>query len=157
MVWLPSANSVVVPPQAVADPELVARSVHQSSGFKKAKEGEDKVSFRAFEPPREPNGGNKRLRKISVDRCQYLTETRTVTLAWARALARGGKFYGWAIIAARDARGCGSQVLSSPPVDGSNPAHADIVLPVGDIDDDQGRNRRLAELAAASWWLDAPA
>lgn len=158
MIWLPATSPAVVPPKVVANSELVVHSVHQSSGFKKGKEGEeDKVTFRAFDPRRDPNDRNKRVREISVDRCQYLTESQAVALAWVRAPARGGKFYGWAIISAGDARRCETHVLSSPPADQSNPAHADIVLPPGDIDDDPGRNLRLTELAAASWWLDAPA
>jgi hypothetical protein len=157
MIWMPPTGPTVTPPQAVANSELSARSVHQSSGFKKGKEGEeDKVTFRAFEPPRDPNDRSKRVREISVDRCQYLTESQAVTLAWGRAPARGGDFYGWAIISAEDVRGCGAQVVSSPPVDQSNPAHGDIVLPQGDTDDDQGRNLRLAELATASCWQYAP-
>ena len=153
-----STSPAIVPAKVVDDSELVAHSVHQSRGFRKERSGEgEKVRFSAFEPPRDPSDRNKRVRDISVDRCQYLTESKAVELALARAPARGGKFYGWAIISAEDARGRGAQVLSSPPVDESNPSHADIVLPLGDVDDEQGRNVRLTELAAASWWLTAPA
>ena len=158
MVWLPSKSPADAPPEAVADSEPLARSVHQSSGFKKGKGGEeDKVRFRAFEPPRDPGDPDKTVREISVDRCPYVTECQAVALTWGRAPARGGKFYGWAIIVAEDARGCGTQVVSSPPDDQSNPAHSDIVLPEGDVGSVQDRNNRLAELATASCWEDAPA
>jgi hypothetical protein len=158
MVWLPSTNTGVAPPQAVADSEQVARSVHQRSGFKRGKQvGEDdKVTFRAFDPPKDPDDRNKRLREISVDRCRYLTEDQAVELAWERAPARGGEFFGWAVISAEEVRKCKPQVVSSPAVDQDNTAHADIMLPPGDIDDAQVRNRRLTELAAASCWKDGP-
>ena len=152
MIWLPSTNPGVIPPPAVADSELVARSVHQRRGFKRGKQvgEEDKVNFRAFEPPKDPDDRDKRLREISVDRCRYLTEDQAGELAWERAPARGGEFFGWAVISAEEVRKCKSQVVSSPAH--NNPAHADIMLPPGDIDDVQARNRRLTELAAASCW-----
>ena len=157
MVWLPSASAAVSPPNQVADTEFLAHSVHQSSGFKKGKKGEqDKVRFRAFEPPKDSADRHKTVREISVERCEYVTEPRAVALAWARAPARGGKFYGWAIISAGNARLGGAQVVSSPPPDQSNPAHVDIVLPAGDVGNVQNRNKRLIQLAAASCWLDAP-
>ena len=157
MVWLPLASPAASPPNQVADAELLAHSVHQSSGFKKGKgEQKDKVTFKAFEPRKDPADRKKTVRDISSDRCQYLTESRAVELAWERAPARGGKFYGWAVISAGNARACGTDVVSSPPPDQSNPAHADIKLPAGDVANAQDRNKRLAQLAAASCWLDRP-
>ena len=158
MIWLPSTSSAATPPEEVAHSELLARSVHQKNGFRKGKsKGEkDKVTFRAFDPPKHPVDRSKRLREISVDRCQYLTESRAGALARERTLARGGDFFGWATITAEDARKCGTEVVSSPAKDQNNPAHADILLPAGDIDDDQARNSLLLALAAASYWLDAP-
>ena len=157
MLWLPSASLVAAVPGAVADSESLARSVHQSSGYRKGKGGEeDKVRFRAFEPPRDPTDPDKVFPEISLDRSQYVTECQALALAWGRASARGGKFYGWAIIVADEARGCGTQVVSSPLPGGRNPAHAEIVLPPGDVGNVQDRNSRLTELAAASWWYPAP-
>ena len=157
MVWLPSASPVAGVPGAVADSEPLARSVHQSSGYRKGRDGEEsKVGFRAFEPPRDPTDTDKTLPEISLDRCQYVTECQALALAWGRASARGGKFYGWAIIVAEDARGCGTQVVSSPLPDQSNPAHGDIVLPAGDVGSVEDRNSRLTELAAVSCWHPAP-
>lgn len=52
---MPSASLVPAIPVAVADSESLARSVHQSSGYRKGRDGEEvKVRFRAFEPPRDP-------------------------------------------------------------------------------------------------------
>ena len=156
MLWLPSANLAPAVPGAVADSEPLARSVHQSSGYRKGRNGaEDKVRFSAFEPPKDPTDRHKILPEISLDRSQYVTECQALALAWGRAPARGGRFYGWAIIVADDARGCGTQVVSSPLPDGSNPAHAEIVLPPGDVGSVQDRNNRLTKLAAASWWYPA--
>lgn len=157
MVWLPSASPAAGVPAAVADSEPLARSVHQSRGFRKGKVGEpDTVRFSAFEPPRDPFDSDKTLPEISVERSRYLTECQAVALAWVRASARGGKFYGWAIIVADDARRLGTQVVASPLADYSNPAHADVVLPVGDTASAQDRNIRLTQLAAASCWLELP-
>ena len=157
MVWMPSASPVAGVPGAVVDAEPLARSVHQSSGYRKDRDGEGgKVTFRAFEPPRDPTDTDKRLPEISLDRCQYVTECQALALAWGRASARGGKFYGWAIIVAEDARGCGTQVVSSPLPDQGNQAHADIVLAAGDLGSVEDRNSRLTELAAASCWHPAP-
>ena len=158
MIWLPLTSSADTTPEEVAHSELLARSVHQKNGFKrgKSKGEQDKVTLRAFDPPKNPVNRSKRLREISVDRCQYLTESQAVALAWERAPARGGDFFGWATITAEDARKCGTEVVSSPVKEQNNPAHADILLPAGDIDDEQARNGRLLELAAASSWRDTP-
>ena len=158
MTWLPSTNSADTPSEEVAHSELLARSVHQKSGFKRgnSKGEKDKVTFRAFDPPKDPEDRSKRLREISVDRCQYLTESHAAVLALERAPARGGDFFGWAIITTDDARKCGTEVVSSPADDQNNPAHADILLPARDIDNDQDRNNRLTQLAAASSWRAAP-
>ena len=146
MIWLPSTSSADTIPEEVAHSELLARSVHHKNGFKrgKSKGEQDKVTLRAFDPPKNPVNRSKRLREISVDRCQYLTESQAVALAWERAPARGGDFFGWATITAEDARKCGTEVVSSPAKEQNNPAHADILLPAGDIDDEQARNGRLA-------------
>ena len=158
MVWLSLTSPAIVPPNHVADEELVAHSVHQSRCFKKGKDGqEDTVRFSAFEPRKDQTDKSKTVRDVSSDRCQYVTESRAAELAWQRAPARGGKFYGWAIISASNARALGTDVVSSPPPDQSNPAHADIMLPVTDTWNALDRNQRLTKLAAAASWLDAPA
>ena len=159
MIWLPSTSVAETPPEEVVDSELLARSVHQKSGVKWGDEtrGEEvKVTFRAFDPPKDREDRSRRSRDISVERSRYITEGEAVALACGRAPLRGGEFFGWAVISARCARGHGTQVLSSPPDDGSNPAHADMRLPAGDIFDDQDRNGRLTDLAAASKWYLAP-
>ena len=112
------------------------------------------MRFGAFTPPKEQDDKTKSLREISVDRCAYLSESRAVDLGWERAPARGGKFYGWAIISAGDARGCGTEVISSPKE--GNVAHADITLPPEDVVNVQDRNARLVELAKASSWRYLP-
>ena len=158
MIWLPSTSSAVTPPEEVVHSELVARSVHTSKGFKKAKsEGErDKVTALAFDPPKDREDRTKRIRKLSVDRCQYLSESQAAALACERGKNRGLGFHGWAMITADNARKCGTQVVSSPAVDQDNPAHADILIPAQEVNDDEARNRRLLQLAAASCWQGAP-
>ena len=157
MIWLPSTSSAVTPPEEVAHSELVARSVHTSKGFKKRKtEGAlDKVTASAFDPPKDQEDRTKRIRELSVERCQYLTESQAASLACERGEKRGLGFYGWAMITVENARKCGTQVVSSPAVDQDNPAHADILLPAEEASDDQARNRRLLQLAAASCWQGA--
>ena len=158
MIWFPTTSFAVTPPADVAQSELVARSVHTSKGFKKGKSGGelDKVTAVAFDPPKDPKDRTKRIRELSVDRCQYLTESQAVALARERGEKRELGFHGWAIITAENARKCGTQVVSSIAEDQDNLAHADILLPAEEVNDEQARNLRLLQLAAASCWLDAP-
>ena len=155
MVWLPPTGAASSPPEEVADSELLARSVHSNSGFTKGLPGGDsgRVKFRAFDPQRDPEDPSRRVRTLSVDRCEYLTESSAIALAHQRAVARKLPFYGWAIINAENVRKCGCDVESSEPEGQDNPAHADIILPADAAFDDQARNRHLVQLADNSCWL----
>ena len=156
MVWSLVKGPDIVPPEQVADEESVARSVHQSNGFQGNKNSdEDKVRFAAFTPPKNQTNPTESIREISVDRCDYIDEDGAIDQGWRRAPARGGKFYGWAIISAKDARECGPEVMASPQEE--NLVHADILLPIKDTTNTQDRNARLVELAKLSNWKYLPA
>lgn len=155
MVWLPPKGDTSSIPEEVVDSELLARSVYSNSSFTKGQHGGEpaRVKFRAFDPQRDPEDSSRRVRTLSVDRCQYLTESTAVLFAQQRAEARNQQFYGWAIIAVERVRRCGSDAESSEPDGQDNPAHADIVLPAEAAFDDQVRNRHLVLLADSSCWL----
>ena len=159
MVWMPPTDAPLTPPRGVSATESLARSVYSSNNFKKGgPDGEPgKVLFRAFEPEKDRANPGRKLREISTDRCQYLTQDKAVELASQRAERRGLSFYGWAIVTVDDARGSKRGVASSPAEDQDNPAHADITLPTDTVDDAQARNLHLTELAKNSCWLDCPA
>ena len=158
MVWSLSAVPSAVPPKNVDSDEPLARSVHSTNGFRKGKsEGApDKVLFSAFEPMKDEENPGQRVREISSDRCQHLTEDKAVQLGKQRAERRGLNFHGWAIITAKDARKSSRGVVSSPSTDQDNPAHADIKLPPNTTDDNKARKIHLVELAENSCWLDRP-
>ena len=158
MVWLPPASPPTVPPEEVIVTEPLARSLHSRRHFKKGEsDGEPgKVRANAFEPPRDEANSRQRLREVSTDRCHYLTQDKAVQLAGQRAEKRGVGFYGWAIITADEAQKSERDVISSPAKDHDNPAHANILLPIDTVNDDQTRNRHLLELAESSCWLGCP-
>ena len=159
MVWLPQTDATLSPPKEVIDFELLARSIHSKRAFTKGQLGGDpaRVKFRAFDPQRDPSDASRRVRTLSVDRCQYLPESDAIALGYQRAEERKLPFHGWAVITAENVRMWGSDVKSSKPNGQDNPAHADIVLPPYAVSNDQDRNSHLVKLAAKSCWLALPA
>ena len=160
MAWWSLTSIGGTPPAVVADTEGLARSVHRGRHFKKggiSKGEKDKVFFWAFEPPSDPGDRGKKLKEISVDRCQYLTESEAVELGCERAPRRGGDFFGWALVTVGKVRTFAIEVLASPALIEGNLAHADLVLPEGDVEDKKTRNSRLVDLATACQWQDVPA
>jgi hypothetical protein len=113
------------PPGYVSSEETVARSIFSGNHVRR----QAKVTFKAFDPPKNNDRPGERLRDISVDRFDFLTEARAVQLGEERAVRRNSNFYGWAMIGVGDIRGDGRDVISSPSEVENNPAHADIRLP----------------------------
>ena len=83
----------------------------------------ERVDFRAFlEKPG--------VITLSVARLTYSPPDLAVVKADAAAAERpGGAVYGWGVIVADKASANGRSVPASPAPDGSNPYHADLILP----------------------------
>ena len=140
---------VEVLPTEVDDEEQLARCI-----FDKEIADSRRITLRDFIPPPKEKGSPERIRDISVDRFDYLMMGKAVQLGDIRAETRPRPFVGWAIMfAARARRTDGVEVVSSPPCDGSNPAHADIVLPKLTTTEQQARQERLKDLAEGACWL----
>lgn len=107
------------------------------------------IRFRAF---LERRG----TREISVDRLTYTPPQQAVEIADAMASGRGLSFYGWALLTASDASGNGRQVIADPLPDGTNPFHANIVLPEAAVDDLDEQKHHAQQLAAVSYWRERP-
>ena len=137
-------------PGHVGSEENIARSILSSRHIRR----ESKVLFKAFDPPRNRDRPNERLRDISVDRFDFLTEARAVQLGETRAERRNLNFYGWAMIRVGDIRGCGRDVVASP-MEG-NSCHANIVLPQSTAANDVERKDHLMILAERSKWRRKP-
>lgn len=92
--------------------------------------------------------------KISVDRLTGASEDEAVSLAEARAAARGRKFHGWAVVTAENAATRGRRIEATPQLD--NPYHADIILPDAVTENRKKQMRHAQQLADASIWRERP-
>ncbi|MCY4652302.1 MAG: hypothetical protein OXC95_03970 [Dehalococcoidia bacterium] len=142
------------PPSHVGSEEAIARSIFSRNHVRR----QTKVTFKAFDPPRNSDRPGTRLRDISVDRFDFLTETRAVQLGEERAVRRGTNvnFYGWAMHGVGEIRGDGRDVISTPSEVEDNPAHADIRLPQSTTTNDEERKDHLMILAECSQWVGRP-
>ena len=142
------------PPDYVGSEEAIARSIFSRNHVRR----QTKVTFKAFDPPRNSDRPEERLRDISVDRFDFLAESRAIQLGEERAARRGANanFYGWAILRVGDIRGDGRDVTSSLSEMEDNPTHADIRLPISTTTNDEERKDHLMILAEYSRWVSRP-
>lgn len=92
---------------------------------------------------------------ISVDRLSVAPQSEALALAQAAGRDRDRTFYGWAEVNATAVRRSGRNVVATP-VHGTNPYHADIVLPDAASADREEQTRHAQELADASRWRPRP-
>lgn len=152
------------PPEKVDPEEELARSVVRDKDVTRRTEKREnqpdevivKVKFRAFDPPRNKEHPDEKLKDISVDRIGYLETSKAIELGEQRAENRGpgSIFIGWAIIMADDASQCGRAVVSSPSVEDDNPAHTDIELPADTVTDPDALKDHLVALAERCCWRE---
>ncbi len=96
---------------------------------------------------------------LSVDRLDFAEPEEMATLGDSVAASRSSvdrkvTFYGWAVIAAKDAENNGRQVVYTPQPD--NPYHTDIILPDSTAEDRDEQISHAQELADASLWRERP-
>ena len=135
-------------PNTIAPNEALGRGVFSSKERDRAQRlGE--VRLRVFLEKR----GNT---EISVDRLDHGSPEELTEIGNRVAAAREGKrtFYGWAVVAAKDASANQRRVKATPKPD--NPYHADIVLPNIASEDREEQIRHAQELADVSCWRDPP-
>ena len=89
-----------------------------------------------------------------MDRLAAAPESEAVSIAEKRAVSRGKKFHGWAVVTAEDAGESNRRVMTSPQL--YNPYHADIILPDLVTKDREEQKRHAQELADASIWRERP-
>ena len=92
--------------------------------------------------------------RISVDRLDSAPPDEAVAIADETAAARRARFYGWAVVTARQAGVNGRRVRASARL--HNPYHADIVLPDLAAEDREEQKRHAQELADRSSWRERP-
>ena len=97
-------------------------------------------------------------RGISVDRLSVAPIDQAVKNGEAIANARGPNrtFYGWAVISATDVRKIGCDVEAAPLADGSNPYHANIILPESVVADSGEQDQYAQRLAIKASWKERP-
>ena len=134
-------------PSQIASTEELGRCVFSRSNFRPA--SPQPVRFRAF---LERRGAAE----ISVDRLTYAPQQQAVEIADAMANARGLNFYGWAVLTASNASVNERRVVADPLSDGTNPFHANILLPDSAIDDPDEQKHHAQQLAAVSYWRERP-
>ena len=97
------------------------------------------------------------VRTLSVDRLSVAPEEAAIENGERVAAARGEgrSFYGWALINAEPAASEECRAIVSPTweVDGSNPYHADIVLPMSAVAVPGEQDKFALRLAARSRWV----
>ena len=94
-----------------------------------------------------------RVTELSVDRLQYAPDSEAVEIGDRNAANRGSgrTFYGWAVLTVVSASQDQRRVRPSPLPDGTNPYHADIVLP-----EDADPEFHARQLAECSCWRPHP-
>ncbi len=126
--------------------ETLGRGVFSS---KQARQAKNTVPRRVFL-------GQAGEMNISVDRLDFAELGEMAVLGDRVAVGRGvdRKFYGWAIIAVKNAESNGRQVVYTPQPD--NPYHTDIILPDSTAENRDEQVRHAQELADASRWCERP-
>ena len=124
--------------------ENLGRGVFSSKHAKRAQRA--KIPFHVF---LEREG----VVEISVDRLDHAPPAEAVAIAEINAAARGAKFYGWAVILARQASADRREARAKL----HNPYHADIVLPDSAAEDRDEQISHAQELADNSSWRERPA
>lgn len=99
---------------------------------------------------------NSDARMLSVDRLTYAPPDFAVANADKMALMRNRTFYGWLVITAGRSIADGFRIQASPLPDGSNPYHADIILPESAVANRDERVRCAQMLADAAQWHPRP-
>ena len=133
-------------PEDIAPEEELGRGVFSSKNANRAKRS--RVPHHVFlTRPGEIN--------ISVNRLSVAPPNEALRIADRVAGRRDATFYGWAFVNAERAGINARQVVSSP-LPGSNPYHADIVLPKLVAEDREEQKRHAQELADASRWRERP-
>ena len=141
----PDSSSV---PNTIAPEEILGRGVFSGNDRKRARRG-------SVPPTLFMEQGNNEL---SVDRLTHAPIEKAVELGNQRAESRGSdrNFHGWAVVKAFEAARNGREVLASPLSAGTNPFHADIVLPELVVNDKVERLAHASELARVSTWKELP-
>lgn len=132
-------------PDCVAADEELGRRVFSSRQIR----GE-RIDFRAFlEKPG--------VITLSVDRLTHSPPDFAVVKADAAATERpSSAFYGWGVIIADKASANGRSVQASPAPDGSNPYHADVILPELAITNREVQKSHAQMLADLAQWRARP-
>ena len=133
-----------------ADPnpaERLGRSVFSSRSRKRARNG--RIDVNIFLEREEAES-------ISVDRMDHapLDELADSAREWGRSRTPSLNFYGWAVVAVRDATRNGRTVAATPTPE--NRFHADIFLNVTGDERRRQQKQHANELAAYSRWLEGP-
>ena len=139
----PSNPNLPAAPDQIAAAEELGRSLFSRRHFR---------GGRVFPPAFLEKPGNPEL---SVDRLTHAPPDVAVAIADCAGAMRGRTFYGWAIIPAGKASD-GRTVQASPLPDGTNPYHADIILPAAALTDPAEQQRHARELADAAQWRPRP-
>ena len=96
------------------------------------------------------------VRMLSVDRLTYAPPDFAIANADRTARMRNRTFYGWLVITVGRAVAEGFRIQASPLPDGSNPYHADIILPESAVSNRDERLRLAQLLADAAQWRPRP-
>ena len=138
-------------PQSISSDEALGRGVFSSKQARQARRGTKPIPRHAFLA----QWGKV---EISVDRLDFAEPEEMAELgdkvAVGRSVDRTVTFYGWAVIAAKDAESNGRQVVYTPQSD--NPYHTDIILPDSTAEDRDEQISHAQELADASLWRERP-
>ena len=132
-------------PDNIASEESLGRGVFSSRDSKRA--SRRRVPYRVF---LERDG----VIKISVDRLDFEPPNKMAVVADKVAAARRRTFYGWAVLAAKQACEEERRLIADPQLD--NPYHANIVLPDFAGEDREEQVRHAQQLADNSRWRERP-
>ena len=134
----------MIDPSNLVPDEKLGRRVSSRKERKKVESGDTPLSLFVRD------GSNK----LSVDRLRndYLREITKISKKYDEC--RGRNFYGWATVSQDVASRNERQIGISPQTD--NPYHADIVLPIIVLSDQEKSDEHASELAANAYW-QAPA
>ena len=105
-------------PSEVDDKEELGRELFSS------KDARHRIPVHAFMAKPEPT-------IISVDRLDFALHQEMTKIGERNATARGGSFYGWAVLVAKIAKEDNRVVESAPEI--GNQYHANIILPNNDL------------------------
>lgn len=91
---------------------------------------------------------------ISVDRLDLASLVEMASIGEQRGVLRNRKFYGWAVVEARQVDAERRDIVASPQLD--NQFHANIKLPAIAATDFDIQFRHAQELADMATWLSRP-